>query len=220
MRFGVFGGTFNPIHFGHLRAAEEVRQALELQSVMFVPSASPPLKSEELADIEFRFLMAAMAVATNEHFSISDMECRRPQRSYTVETARALRAEHPDAAIYFILGIDSFLELQHWREPEALTGLLEFAIIARPPMRFADLLDSGFIEADAGDLQGLDRGEFRMRTARLRGGRDAALVAVTALDISSTGIRRRVREGSSIKYLLPERVESFIMSNKLYAGDR
>ena len=90
MRLGVFGGTFNPIHFGHLRAAEEARQSVGLDRVIFVPAAVPPLKSGDLADIKHRYSMTAMAAASNRHFRVSDIECRRTERSYTVETAIAV----------------------------------------------------------------------------------------------------------------------------------
>ena len=218
MRLGVFGGTFNPIHFGHLRAAEEVRQRLNLQEVRFVPSASPPLKSEDLAGIEHRFLMTSMAIATNEHFKISDVECRKPGKSFTIDTARTLKKTWPDAEIFFVLGVDAFLDLPRWKEPEALTELMNFAVIARPPHGFSELAGSPFVQVPARELQGLDRGESEAITLGLPGGRSALLLGTAMFDISSSAIRQRIRAGQSIKYLLPERVESFIMSNGLYKG--
>lgn len=220
MRLGVFGGTFNPIHFGHLRAAEEARQRVGLERVVFVPAASPPLKSGDvdLADVGHRLRMTAIAVATNIFFEVSDIECRRPEKSYTVETARALRREYPGAEIFFILGIDAFMELPLWREPDELVRLIDFIIIGRPAVRFADLRESPYIEAAPEDLSALDRGETDMLTAPLGGGRSAVLLGTPLLEISSTDIRARVREGRSIKYLLPGRVESFIMTHGLYKG--
>jgi nicotinate-nucleotide adenylyltransferase len=218
MRLGVFGGTFNPIHFGHLRAAEEARQRVGLDSVLFIPSATPPLKSGDLAPIEHRIRMTAMAVSTNRCFGISDMECARAERSYTVDTARALRSEHPDAELFFMLGVDAFMELPMWREPEELIKLLEIIIIGRPTMRFADLLNSPFINVSQDELEGLDRGTTEMLDTELAGGRGAVLLGSPLLDISSTDIRERVREGRSIKYMLPERVESFIITHELYRG--
>lgn len=216
MRFGVFGGTFNPIHFGHLRAAEEARQRVGLERVLFVPSANPPLKSEELADIEHRYRMTSMAVAENRFFGISDMECRRPERSYTLETARSLREEYAGADIFFILGVDAFMELPMWHEPEELIKLIDFIIIGRPAMRFSDLSDSPFVDVPPAELQRLDSGASETFETKLKGGRSAVLLGTPLLDISSTAIREHIREGRSIKYLLPEKVESFIMTHGLY----
>jgi nicotinate-nucleotide adenylyltransferase len=216
MRLGVFGGTFNPIHYGHLRAAEEAREKVALEKVIFVPSASPPLKSGDLADVEHRFLMTAMAVQHNEYFEISDIECRKPEKSYTVTTARVLRQEYPDAEIFFILGVDAFMEIPQWREPDELMRLIDFIIIGRPTMRFASLARSPYLDVDPGELEGLDRGTGEALTATLEGGRKAVLLGIPLLDISSTAIRVLIGEGRSIKYLLPEKVESFIMSNRLY----
>jgi nicotinate-nucleotide adenylyltransferase len=220
MRFGVFGGTFNPIHFGHLRAAEEARQRVGLERVLFVPSATPPLKSEYLADIEHRYRMTAMAVAANRFFGITDMECRRPERSYTVETARTLRDEYAGADIFFILGVDAFMELPMWREPEELIKLIDFIIIGRPTMRFSDLSDSPFVDVPPEELEGLDSGTSEMLTTKLKRGRSAVLLGTPLLDISSTAIREHIREEKSIKYLLPEKVESFIMTHGLYKGKK
>jgi nicotinate-nucleotide adenylyltransferase len=220
MRLGVFGGTFNPIHFGHLRAAEEARQSVGLDKVLFVPSASPPLKSDALADIEQRYIMTAAAVASNRHFRISDVELRRAERSYTVETARALSVEYPEAELFFILGVDAFMELPMWRDPDELINLIDFIIIGRPTMRFADLAGSPYIDVSGEKLDGLDRGANAMLTTELSGGRSAVLLGAPLLDISSTAIREHVREGRSIKYMLPERVESFIITHGLYGGKR
>jgi nicotinate-nucleotide adenylyltransferase len=162
--------------------------------------------------------MTSMAVATNRHFVASEVECRRAERSYTVETARVLRDQHPDAELYFILGVDAFMELPMWREPEDLLKLLDFIIIGRPTMRFADLSSSPYINVSQDDLDGLDLGKVEVLTTTLAGGRSAVLLGSPLLDISSTAIRENIREGRSIKYMLPERVESFIITHGLYRG--
>jgi nicotinate-nucleotide adenylyltransferase len=218
MRLGVFGGTFNPIHFGHLRAAEEARQRVGLDRVLFVPAASPPLKSENLADVAHRYRMTAIAVATNRFFEVSDIECGRPEKSYTVDTARELRREFAEAELFFILGVDAFMELPLWREPEELVGLVDFIIISRPAMSFANLEGSPYMDVKREDLEALDRGRSEMHTTSLKGGRRGVLLGIPLLDISSTDIRANIREGRSIKYLLPAKVESFIMTHGLYKG--
>jgi nicotinate-nucleotide adenylyltransferase len=218
MRLGVFGGTFNPIHYGHLRAAEEVREKAGLDRILFVPSGNPPLKHSELVRAEHRYSMVALAVSSNDSFEVSDIECKRPEKSYSVETVEQLRAAYPESELFFILGIDAFLDLPNWWQPERLAGLVDFIVIGRPPYVFTDLSASPFIEVDDGVLVSLDRGDMDSYPAVLKGERTALLLMVTPLDISATGIRSLLRGRKSIKYLLPETVESFIMSNGLYTG--
>ena len=117
MRIGVFGGTFNPIHYGHLRAAEEVREMLAFDKVLFVPSGTPPLKTEDLTDAQKRFEMARLAVAGNGAFEVLDIECKKPKKSYTVETLEVLLTLYEDAELYFMLGIDAFLDIPNWWMP-------------------------------------------------------------------------------------------------------
>lgn len=218
MRLGVFGGTLNPIHYGHLRAAEEIRQKLRLDGVIFVPTGTPPLKSEELAPASQRYAMAEAAIASNEYFSLSDIECKRQGVSYSIHTAEELRGAHPDDELFFIVGVDAFLELPKWYEPGRLLGLLDFVIMSRPGHSFSHLLSSPYLSVQESHLRGLDKGSLEPLEAPLEGGRTATLLPVTPLGVSASSIRELVRRRMSIKYLLPEQVESFIMSNGLYSG--
>jgi nicotinate-nucleotide adenylyltransferase len=218
MRFGVFGGTFNPVHYGHLRAAEEVREALSLEKVLFIPSGNPPLKASDLEDITHRYAMTSMAVESHDGFEVLDIESGRPGKSYTVLTLEELGRAYPGVALSFIIGIDSFCDLPHWREPERLVSMTDFVIISRPSFLFADLESSPYLETGREALLGLDRGEETAVNARLKGGRAAVLMRITALDISATAIRMLLRQGKGIKYLLPENVESYIMTNGLFTG--
>ena len=218
MRFGVFGGAFNPIHYGHLRAAEDVREHLGLERVIFIPTGTPPLKSEELAPAQDRYAMTELAVSTNTRFDISDIECRWPEMSYSVDTAARLREMHPGDDLFFVTGIDAFMDLPRWREPERLVGLVDFAVISRPGHAFGELESSPFLEADGNMLEDMDRGSLRMYSAGLKGKWTAVLLSVTPLHVSATAIRALIGQKRSIKYLLPESVESFIMSNGLYVG--
>jgi nicotinate-nucleotide adenylyltransferase len=218
MRLGVFGGTFNPIHYGHLRAAEDVIEHLGLDRVIFVPTGTPPLKFEELVSSQDRYTMTELAISTNSHFEISDIEFRRPEISYTVDTAERLREMHPGDDLFFIAGIDSFMDLPRWREPERLVGLVDFVIISRPGHAFCELELSPFLEVNVNMLKEMDGGSLRMYNAELKGKRIAALISVTPFHVSATAIRTLVGQKRSIKYLLPETVESFIMSNGLYVG--
>ncbi len=217
MRIGVFGGTFNPIHYGHLRAAEEVREMLAFDKVLFVPSGTPPLKTEDLADALKRLEMTRLAIAGNRAFEVLDIECRRPEKSYTVETLQMLLKLYGDAELYFMLGIDAFLDIPNWWMPERLISMVNFAVLARPGRSFKDLISSPYMSADLEILKELDHGDGGSLALRLKSLKEAVLLKITPLDISSSGIRRSVRAGLSIKYLLPEDVESFIISHKLYS---
>lgn len=216
MKVGVFGGTFNPIHYGHLRAAEEVRERFDLAKIIFIPAKDPPLKIQELPAPEHRYKMTELALSDNSFFEISDIEYKRHGKSYSVQTVEELRNIYHGSTLYFILGIDAFLELPRWWNPERLISLIDFIIISRPFFKFVDLLSSSYIDADRGSLERLDRGELESYTAKLKSDRDMMALRVSLMDISATEIRRMVREGKSIRYLLPEAIESYIITNRLY----
>jgi len=216
MKVGIFGGTFNPIHYGHLRAAEEVGEQLGLDRVLFVPSGNPPLKTKDIAPARQRFVMARIAIKDNRLFALSDIESRLPGKSYTVRTIEALQKENRQAEFSLILGIDAFLDIANWWHPEHLVTLSHFIIISRPGYAFLDLQSSPYIKIKKPILQALDAGDIESHTATLLSQREAVLLRLTPLSISSTEIRRLVRLGSSIKYLLPPAVQSYIITHKLY----
>ena len=216
MKVGIFCVTFNPIHYGHLRAAEEVREKLGFDRILFIPSGSPPLKTEELAEAVHRYKMTRLAVVTNRFFELSDIECRHTGKSYTVKTVAELKKTSPDTDYFFILGIDAFLDISNWWKPEKLIDLMDFVIIPRSPFRFVDLLSSPYISADEYVLKKLDAAEIESYTVKLKSNRDMIALSLPVIDISATRIRKLLSEGKSIKYLLPEAVESYIISNKLY----
>jgi nicotinate-nucleotide adenylyltransferase len=217
MRLGVFGGTFNPVHSGHLRGAEETREMLQLQKVLFIPSGTPPLKTAGLAPSPQRLAMARLAVEGNRHFEVLDIECEAEGRSYTVKTLEALASRYHDARLFFIMGIDAFLDIPNWWQPERFLALCTPVVLARPGYRFADLARSAYVapEQDAALL--MDAGGQEAASLRLRPSGEALLLRTSSLAISSTDIRRRAAAGRSIKYLLPGNVESFIISQGLYS---
>ncbi|HYA11989.1 MAG TPA: nicotinate-nucleotide adenylyltransferase [Thermodesulfovibrionales bacterium] len=219
MKIGIFGGTFNPIHYGHLRAAEEVRERFELNKIIFIPSKSPPLKTQELLDPAHKYKMTELALSANGFFEISDIEFKRPGKSYSVHTIEELQSIYHGTNLYFILGIDSFLEIPTWWQPERLISLVDFIVISRPPFKFVDLLSSPYMNVPKNDLAKLDKTELKLYTTTLKSGRAVIAFSIPLIDISATEIRRRVREGKSIKYLLPESIESYIIANKLYVRD-
>ncbi len=216
MKIGIFGGTFNPIHHGHLIAAEEIREKLRLDRIIFVPSGNPPLKDAGLADAKQRYKMVRLAVFKNRRFEISDIEYKKKAKSYTVTTLAELKRLYPRAKLYFIAGIDAFIDIPNWRQPEKLVALADFIVISRPPYNFSNLSASPYLKAHKNILKMLDSGKITSYKTRLQGGKDVILLRLTPVGISATMIRKLMKQGKSIKYLLPEEVESFIISNKIY----
>jgi nicotinate-nucleotide adenylyltransferase len=215
-KIGILGGTFNPIHYGHLAAAEEVRDRLKLDRVLFIPSFHPPHKQENnVPSAVHRLEMVRLATKENATFEPSDIEIKRGGKSYTIDTILALKNCYPDADLYFITGVDSFLDIQAWHLWERLLTLCTFIVLSRPGYRFADLLKIDFLKPAENQVKGLDRGELVHAEVRA-GAFTVYLELIPLYDISSTDIRSRVKEGRSIKYLLPEAVENYIIKNKLY----
>ncbi len=214
MRVGILGGTFNPVHYGHLRTAEEVREKLNFEKILFIPSCNPPLKAGDLADARHRYEMTRLSIETNPFFEISDIECRQNGKSYTVETLAVLREGNPETEFYFILGVDSFLDIPLWYQPERLMEVTNFVVVSRPGSHFSNL--SSRISVPAKVLSGLDARNLEVYKANLESGREIFLLNVTPMDISATAMRGLLKDGKSIKYLLPETAESFIISHKLY----
>ena len=191
MKLGIFGGTFNPIHMGHLLIADAAAEALELDRVIFIPAATPPHKRPPvLAEARHRLRMVKLAIHGNPRFGCSDMEMRRGGPSYSVETLRQLHHAMPRAKFYFLIGTDSLNELHTWREASELARLCEFICVARP-------------------------GE-QMARPRLRGVCVHRLPGHPA-DISSSDIRDRLARGASVHYLVPDAVRRYIEKTGLYS---
>ncbi|MGI4789286.1 MAG: nicotinate-nucleotide adenylyltransferase [Janthinobacterium lividum] len=195
-RLGIMGGTFDPIHYGHLLMAEEARQAFALDEVVFVPNGRPAHKKAYLVSSpEDRYAMTLLATGSNSQFSCSRIEIDRPGPSYTIDTLREFRERYTDLeALYFITGADAVLEILTWHEYDKLVRECQFIAVTRPGFvleRLSEIADTEF----------LDR---------------VLYLPIPGLEISSTDIRRRVREGRSIKYLTPEPVETYIQQQGLY----
>jgi nicotinate-nucleotide adenylyltransferase len=214
---GVFGGTFNPVHFGHLRAAEEVRERLRFDKILFIPSGKPPLKTSEIAPAEHRYEMLRMAVQGNPFFDLSDIECRKKGKAYTVETLEALNRNNPGTKFSFILGIDAFLDIPHWWQPDQLVSMIDFVVISRPGLAFSAMRESPYLKKSGiGLLRDDDLLKKVTNVITLKSNRHAILLSPTPFGISSTQVRKFIRQGKSIKYLLPPEVQSYIITHKLY----
>lgn len=214
MRTGILGGTFNPIHIAHLRIAEEVREACALDRVLFVPAAAPPHKSvAEEVPFGDRLAMVEAAIADNPAFSASDLESRRPGKSYSVHTLEILRRERPDDQLFFLIGMDSFRDIASWREYRRLFELAHIVVAARPGVATEDpreLLPVAIREDFCYD--------FVSKRLRHRSGTEVIFLQETFLDVSSTNIRNMIDAGRSIRYLVPPAVEAYIASRGLYRG--
>jgi len=211
-KIGVMGGTFNPIHIGHLRSAEEVREAFDLDRVIFIPSADPPHKGKKgIIDIHDRLELVTEAVRENPFFIASDIEARRDGKSYTVDTLREIRSRLDDGGeLFFILGLDAFLEIETWYHYRDLFDLSHFVVTDRPtseshnpPLVLPETLAALFENVDG-------------RTLLHPSGNRVYYHNISALDISATEIRRLVGEGFSIRYLVPERVYDTITQKGYY----
>jgi nicotinate-nucleotide adenylyltransferase len=216
MRIGVFGGTFDPIHYGHLRAAEEVRESLGLARVVFVPSARPPHKA--LAAVSppvHRLEMVRRAVEGHPAFEASDLECRRHGASYTVETLRVLSRPGGGAReIYFLLGSDAFREIETWRSYEELFSLCHWLVIQRPGHEPAGR------EAIPVAVRNGFRYDRRRRVYVHPSNRCLLFRRLSCLEISGSEIRRLVGLNRSVRYLVPDGVEAYIRERHLYLAHR
>lgn len=219
---GVYGGTFNPIHVGHLRAAEEAGEALGLERVLFVPSAVPPHKTEEPGDViapgPERLAWVRLAIADNPRFAADPSEVERGGASYLVDTLRELRERLRGASEepVFLIGSDAFAEMGAWRAPRELFGLAHLAVIARPGARPGRLAD--WLPDEVRDLVELapDGRSGRHRSA----GTWLQMVEIAGFDLSASALRRRLREGRSVRYLLPEPVRAAVLASGIYGAPR
>jgi nicotinate-nucleotide adenylyltransferase len=195
-RLGIFGGTFDPIHHGHLIVAEVLKEELQLSRVLFLPAGQPPHKiGRPITPIAHRLAMLQLALQGNPHFAISYVDVRRPGRCYTVDSLTLLRREYSDAELVFLMGEDSLHDLPTWHEPNRIAELALLGVALRPG-----------IEVD------LETVFARVPAARDR----VILVPVPLIQIAASDIRRRVAEGRTIRYQVPLVVEEYIARHGLY----
>jgi nicotinate-nucleotide adenylyltransferase len=198
VRLGILGGTFNPPHLGHLISAQEAYVHFELDRVMLIPARIPPHKPvEDEPGVQHRLELCRLAVQGDDRFTVSDLEVVRPGPSYTVDTLKELTSKAPDSELFLILGGDIAAGLPDWHQPEQVVSLSTLAVAERPGTTRAQ------IERALGRLDGADRAEF---------------FPMPRIDLSSTEIRRRVKEGQPIRYIVPDAVAAYIREHQLYGG--
>lgn len=193
-RLGVMGGTFDPVHHGHLVAASEAAARFDLDEVVFVPTGKPSFKQHaRVSPAEHRYLMTVIATASNPRFTVSRVDVDRPGLTYTVDTLRDLRRERPEAELYFITGADAVEQILTWKDADELWKMAHFVAVSRPGHRLS--------------VEGLPEGVV-------------STLEVPALAISSTDCRRRAEAGQPVWYLVPDGVVQYIAKHGLYRGQQ
>jgi nicotinate-nucleotide adenylyltransferase len=211
LRLGILGGTFDPVHLGHLRLAEEVAEAFNLEKLYLTPAASPPHKGgKTITPFHHRFEMIRLAIQGSSLLVAFDLEARRHGLSYSIETLKEFHRLYPvDLELFFVLGTDAFFEIETWKEHQKLFDYAHFVVIQRPGT------PAGKVESFLSSLRVSFRKEDKDRFVGPEG-YEVIYMEPTFMDISSTEIREKVAKGKSICFLVPERVRSYIYKNGLY----
>ncbi|MFZ0943021.1 MAG: nicotinate-nucleotide adenylyltransferase [Syntrophobacteraceae bacterium] len=212
LRLGIFGGTFDPVHLGHLRAAQEALDILGLDEMLFVPVAVAPHKpARQILLFENRWRMLQLALAGNARFRLSDIEKRMPGKSYTVHSLKQLRKENPGAELFFLVGSDAFFEMDTWYEFKEIFRLAGIVVLCRSECCENEILQ--FVSKRVSELYRIVPENREIRHPVLC---SVYSLANTRMDISSTRIRELASEGRSVRYLVPDNVWSYIAENGLY----
>jgi nicotinate-nucleotide adenylyltransferase len=222
MKLGLYGGAFNPIHRCHLQVAEIARARLNLDSVLFIPIGDPPHKPPtDFFPAQHRLEMVRMAITPFPYFQLSEIETRRPSKSYSIDTVNEIKHSVPPATrLVFIIGLDAFIELPSWKDPERLLAACDFAVLSRPGHLFRLLEDFPFFDqVDPDQLERLDRGQVELEEFPLRGGRSLWAMPIPPCHASSQEIRKRLKHKQSLENLLPAGVESYIFKHLLPMGE-
>jgi nicotinate-nucleotide adenylyltransferase len=209
---GLFGGMFDPVHYGHLRTAFEMWQALKLAEVRFMPAGSPPHKQVTHASAELRLAMVTAAIADQKGFVVDDREIRRGGVSYSYDTLAEVRADYPDRSLCLLLGMDAFLGLPDWHRWRELLDLAHIVVAHRPGWKAPTMGPLGEVMVDHGT------GSVRDLHDKLAG--HIYIRAVTQLEISSTDLRQVITTGQDPRYLVPEEVRKIIRETGCYAQKR
>lgn len=198
IRLGILGGTFDPIHYAHLATAEFIRDKYKLDKIIFIPSGNPPHKTSIVTDKIDRYNMVLLATESNKDFLVSDIEIKKEQRSYTVDTLEMLKQCYKEAELYFITGADAICSIEEWKDVKRNFELATFIAATRPGislLRAQETIEKLIKKYDA----------------------DIISVYVPSLDISSTYIRDQLEDGKSVRYLMPDSVEKYLYDKKIYS---
>jgi nicotinate-nucleotide adenylyltransferase len=199
MRLGIFGGTFDPIHLGHLILAEQCREACALDKIWFVVSGVPPHKPEGRTPVSHRLEMVRIAVAGHSSFEVSEVEASRPGPHYSVETLESVRRQRPDDDLWFLIGADSLADLPLWREPERIARLATIVVVNRP----------GIKEIERAELPDFGTDAYPL-----------LFLTIPSIGIASSDLRGRIKARRTIRYMVPRGVEAYIDAQGLYRNSR
>ncbi len=212
MKTGILGGTFNPVHMAHLAIAEEVKQAFQLDRVLFIPAADPPHK-DVAGEVSFqhRLAMVKLAIQDNPDFQVSDLEIRRHGKSYSVDTLEILKQKDPDGELFFIVGLDSYRDIASWKEFGRIFSLCQLVVTTRPGVEVSDPLAPLPVAMHSDFCY-----DEKSKKIRHKSGNYVFFLSKTKLDISSTRIRKLLHAGQSVTGLIPSEVSDYIKKNHLY----
>ena len=219
LKLGLLGGSFNPIHNGHLTIARLVRDRLRLDQVLFVPTGDPPHKRDgSLAPAKDRYEMVRLALSDTPFFQLSDIEIRRTGKSYSIDTIRELQRQFGSSTeLYFLIGLDAFLDLPNWKEPIELLDACRFVVVPRPGQSFRSLANMPLLPAlDAQTLTQLDAGTLSQFDIVLPSHRGIICLPIPPCSISASEIRQGIRQRTMRVNMLPPPVESYILQHRLY----
>ncbi|MGO1527547.1 MAG: nicotinate-nucleotide adenylyltransferase [Senegalia sp. (in: firmicutes)] len=197
-RIGIMGGTFNPIHIGHLIIAEETRKKFNLDKVIFIPTGSPPHKDKtKLIPALDRYIMTILATIKNKYFTVSDIETNRIGTSYTIDTLKELNVIYKDSELFFITGADSILDIENWKDTEELLNICTFIAATRPGYN-------------------LDEVNFQIDKLEKKYNKKISFLTIAPMDVSSSQIRKRIKENKTIKYMTSDSVINYIVEKEFY----
>lgn len=216
-RIGLLGGTFNPVHHCHLSIARQAQQTLALDRVLFIPSGTPPHKSREsLAPAHHRLNMVQHAVADLPDFAVSDVEANAPETSYTIDTIRTLR-ETVNGELWFIIGLDAFLEIAGWKSADTLLASMNFLVLSRPHVPFSRVASLAPLPPlPSTQLQRLDDGHQRRLDLPIGQYATITFLRIDPCGVSASAVRERIRQGVDVADWLPPQVHSYIIQHNLY----
>ena len=223
MRLGLLGGSFNPIHNGHLTIANQVHERLQLDRVLFIPTGDPPHKREgSLASAKDRYEMVRLAIAGTPFFDISGIEVQRTGKSYSIDTIRELQRQHdPSTELYFLIGLDAFLDFPSWKAVRELLNACRFVVVPRPGQSFQSLMGLSMLpRLDSLALSQLDAGNLARLDIAIPSCPGIICLSLPPCSTSASDIRQRIRRGTTLANVLPPPVESYILQHRLYQEDR
>ncbi len=212
MKTGILGGTFNPVHMAHLAIAEEVKEAFQLDRILFIPAAEPPHK-EIAGETPFhhRLAMVKLAIQDKSGFEVSDLEIRRQGKSYSVDTLQILKRDDPQGELFFIIGLDSYRDIASWKEFSRIFTLSQLVVTTRPGVEVSDPMAPLPVAMHKDFCY-----DETSQNIHHKSGNSVFFLSKTRLDISSTDIRKRLQQRQPVNHLIPATVSAYIEKHKLY----